>query len=48
MNDAKGDMWEITATYDDRAEIPEGAEVEISYDVGLMTLGDCVPVSIVA
>ena len=27
---AKGDTWEITVTYDDSAEIPEGAELKVS------------------
>ena len=27
--DAKGDTWEITVTYDDSAEIPEGAELKV-------------------
>ncbi|MBR2260046.1 MAG: hypothetical protein IJ899_22470 [Blautia sp.] len=28
--DAKGDTWEITVTYDDSAEIPKDAELEVS------------------
>ena len=27
--DAKGDTWEITVTYDDSAEIPEGADLKV-------------------
>ncbi|MBQ9632547.1 MAG: hypothetical protein IJV04_06520, partial [Lachnospiraceae bacterium] len=27
--DAKGDTWEITVTYDDNAEIPDGAELKV-------------------
>ena len=28
--DTKGDTWEITVTYDDRAEIPDGAQLSVS------------------